>query len=162
MCSSDLLVPSVLSFPSSHPSPVKGRPPTHTRRSQREQGTLWSSYHIPLLARPPDASRDASVSDGEQCWTMDTFSHQDVLPEVTGQGRETGPGLVSGLNLRLSGGGGGGGGGNHSFIQQTCLEDLPRARPCPGLGEQGCPPSRALNSVGDQLSSLCSPRGGSF
>lgn len=89
-------------FPKPPPIPSQGQPPPPTRRSQREQEALWSSYHIPLWAHPPDASRDASVSDGELCWTMGTFSHQEVLPEVTGQGRETG--LVSGLKLRLGGG----------------------------------------------------------
>lgn len=47
----------------------------------------------PLLAHPPDTSHDARVSYGGQSWTVDTFSHQKGLLEVTEQGQETGPRL---------------------------------------------------------------------
>lgn len=142
-------------FPKPPPISSQGQPPS-TRRSQREQEALSSSYHIPLQAHPPNASRDFSVSDGELCWTMGTFSHQEVLPEVTGQGRETGPGLVSGLKLRL-----GGGGGIHSFIKHI-LRTRPEPGLVPRLGSRDARPQELSVQQGDQPSSISSPKGGFF
>ena len=88
-------LPSLL--PSSNPSPLitkQGQPPCPPpRRTPREQEAPWSSHHLLLLAHPPDANHDASVDDGGQSWIRDTFLYQKGLPELIGQGQETGPWL---------------------------------------------------------------------
>lgn len=85
-----------------------------------------------------------------------------LTPERASRGDWSGPGsrpgLVSGLNLRLRGGGVGVG-ISHSFDKHV-LRTCPEPGLVPGLGEQRCPPSRALSSGGDQPSSLSSPKEG--
>ena len=68
---------------------------------------------------------------------MGTFSHQKGLPELIEQGQETGSGLSVWTKPQTP--------GRHhsfisqSFIQQTHLEDLLRARPCARASGAGMP-----------------------
>lgn len=136
-CASSL--PAFLSSPDGSPSHYQSRAAPTTGRAQRHRKPFGPPTTMPLLlAHPPEASHDASVSDGEQSRAVGTLSHQEGLAEVTDQAREqTWAWCLDHTQAH-----------SFSFIQRSHLEDVLRARPCARPGVQGCPPSRVIGSLG--------------